>query len=174
VLIKWEANGFPYSSDMKKTSRIAAGLLLFRRRNQGLEVLLVHPGGPFFKKKDEGHWSIPKGVVEEGEALFDRARIEFEEEVGLPVEPAGDFIDIGQIVQKGGKIVHAWACEGDLPADYVCRSNTFEMEWPPSSGKMQTFPEVDCAEFLAIDRARKKIKPTQEPFLDRLVKALQK
>lgn len=154
----------------KKTkARVAAGLIMFRGRGEKLEVLLAHPGGPFFKKKDEGAWTIPKGVLEGDEDFLARARIEFKEETGAEPPAEADYISLGSIVQKGGKVVHAWAFEGDLPADFVCRSNTFEMEWPPRSGRRQTFPEVDCAEFFSIERARKKIKSTQEPLLDRLV-----
>src|SRR5688500_13474299 len=118
-------------------SRTSAGLLMFRRNQNDLEVLLVHPGGPFFRKKDDGAWSIPKGEAAEGEDLRARARTEFEEELGMT--PADDWIDLGTVKQKGGKTVHAWAFAGDLEPGFKLASNTFEMEWPPRSGRMQQF-----------------------------------
>jgi predicted NUDIX family NTP pyrophosphohydrolase len=142
-----------------------------RRRGDQLEVLLAHPGGPLFRRKDDGVWTIPKGEIDPGEDLLCRARIEFEEEVGIPVE-AVDWIDLGWVKQKGGKIVYAWAFEGDLPGDFQCRSNMFEMEWPPRSEKMQSFPEVDQACFFSLEDARHKLKEAQTPFLDRLQAAL--
>ena len=152
-------------------SRTSAGLLMFRNRDGRLEVLLAHPGGPIYRNKDDGVWTIPKGEIDSGEDLLRRARIEFEEEVGIPAEGA-DWIDLGWIKQKGGKTVHAWAFEGDLPDSFQCRSNMFKMEWPPRSGKMQNFPEVDEACFFSLDEARRKLKETQTPFLDRLQAAL--
>jgi predicted NUDIX family NTP pyrophosphohydrolase len=154
----------------QKRSRVSAGLLMFRRANNALECLLVHPGGPFWKNKDDGAWTIPKGEAQPEEDSLTRARTEFEEEVGL--KPAGDFIPLGSIKQKGGKTVHAWAIEGDLPADFKIKSNTFEIEWPPRSGEFKEFPEVDRAEFLPDEIARHKINPAQIPFLDRLRDAL--
>lgn len=152
--------------------RTSAGLLMFRKTRSGLEVLLAHPGGPFFAKKDQGVWTIPKGEIDSGEEdLLERAKIEFEEELG--VKPAGDAIPLGSIKQKGGKIVHGWAIEGDLPADFEARSNTFQLEWPPRSGKIQSFPEVDRAAFFSLDEAARKIKSTQQPFLDRLLEFVQ-
>lgn len=151
-------------------SAVSAGLLLFRRRDAALEVLLVHPGGPFFARKDEGAWSIPKGEALPEEDLLTRAKMEFEEELGTMVE--GKFISLGSIRQKAGKTVHAWAVEGDLPADFRCNSNSFEMEWPPHSGKRQSFPEVDRAEFFDLAAARRKINPAQVALLDRLVEVL--
>ena len=153
-------------------SRISAGLLMFRRRNNQLEVLLAHPGGPFFARKDDGVWTIPKGEAALGEDLLTRAQIEFEEEVGFRPEGVLDWIALGWIKQKGGKIVHAWAFEGDLPESFECKSNLFEMEWPPRSGKYQAFPEVDQACFFADKAARRKIKSTQIPLLDRLHTAI--
>jgi len=144
---------------------------MFRRRGARLEVLLAHPGGPFSHNKDDGVWTIPKGEIEAGEDLLRRAQIEFEEEVGIPAE-SGDWIDLGWVKQKGGKTVYAWAFEGDLPDGFQCRSNTFEMEWPPRSKKMQTFPEVDKACFFPVEDARRKLKEAQTPFLDRLQAAL--
>src|ERR1700730_10890483 len=137
-------------------SRISAGLLMFRRRNDALEVLLVHPGGPFFRKKNDRVWTIPKGEVEEGEDLLSRARTEFEEEVGIAAN--GDWIDLGWIKQKGGKTVYAWAFQGNLPDDFQVCSNNFEIEWPPRSRKMQSFPEVDQACFFPLEEARRKLK----------------
>jgi predicted NUDIX family NTP pyrophosphohydrolase len=139
---------------------------MFRSRGGEIEFLLAHPGGPFFVRRDEGSWTIPKGEGAPGEDLLTRARIEFTEEVGL--EATGPYLPLGTIQQKGGKIVHAWAVEGDLPAGYVHRSNTFELEWPPHSGQVQLFPEIDRAEFFPEEVARRKIKPAQAELFDRL------
>jgi len=157
-------------SSKSPRSRVSAGLLMFRRKGGALEFLLAHPGGPFFARKDEGAWTIPKGEAAPDEDLLTRAQIEFEEEVGI--RPHGNWIEIGSIKQKGGKIVHAWAFEGDLPNSFKLKSNTFEMEWPPGSGKLKEFPEIDRAEFFRDEVARRKIKPTQVPFFDRLRVAL--
>src|SRR5436190_7563478 len=124
-------------------SKTSAGLLMFRTRNAGLEVLLVHPGGPFFQNKDEGAWTIPKGEATEGEDLLARARIEFQEELGIGAR--GIWMNLGSVKQKGGKTVHAWAFAGELNEDFKLVSNKFEMEWPPRSGKVRQFPEVDRA-----------------------------
>jgi predicted NUDIX family NTP pyrophosphohydrolase len=145
---------------------------MFRRRNNELEVLLAHPGGPFFVRKDDGVWTIPKGEAAPGEDLLTRAQIEFEEEVGCRPENVQAWIELGWIRQKGGKIVHAWAFEGDLPEPFECKSNLFELEWPPHSGKHKMFPEVDQALFFPEEVARRKLKPTQVPFLDRLRAAI--
>src|SRR6187200_2737959 len=153
-------------------SRISGGLLMFRRRNDEIEVLLAHPGGPFFVHKDDGVWTIPKGEAAPGEDLLTRAQIEFEEELGFPAQNVEQWIELGWIQQKGGKIVHAWAFEGDLPESFECKSNLFEMEGPPRSGKRKMFPEIDEARFFSEAVARSKIKPTQAPFLDRLRDAL--
>src|SRR6266704_3802958 len=153
-------------------SRISAGLLMFRRRNNKLEVLLAPPGGPFFTRKDDGVWTIPKGEAAPGEDLLTRAQIEFEEEVGFRPKTVRDYIALGSIIQKGGKTVHAWAFEGDLPEQFECKSNLFEMEWPARSGKYQSFPEVDQACFFSEKKARRKLKSRQVPFLDRLRAAL--
>jgi predicted NUDIX family NTP pyrophosphohydrolase len=155
-------------------SRISAGLLMFRRRNDELEFLLAHPGGPLFARKDDGIWTIPKGEAASGEDLLTRAQIEFEEEVGFRPEGVLDWIALGWIKQKGGKIVHAWAFEGDLPGSFECKSNLFEMEWPPRSGKYKTFPEVDQACFFPDEVARRKLKQTQVPLLDRLQAAIKR
>ena len=145
---------------------------MFRRRRNKLEVLLAHPGGPFFARKDDGVWTIPKGEAAPGEDLLTRAQAEFEEEVGFRAKNAGSWIELGWIQQKGGKIVHAWAFEGDLPQGFQCNSNLFELEWPPRSGKYESFPEVDQACFFSDKLARRKLKSRQIPFLDRLQMAL--
>jgi predicted NUDIX family NTP pyrophosphohydrolase len=151
-------------------SRVSAGLLMFRKKAGAFEVLLVHPGGPFFVKKDDGAWTIPKGEAAPGEDLLTRARREFEEELGI--RPSGDLFPLGSIKQKGGKTVHAWGFEGDLPTSFKLRSNAFEMEWPLRSGKLKAFPEIDRAEFFGEETARRKINPAQAEFLDRLVEIL--
>jgi predicted NUDIX family NTP pyrophosphohydrolase len=145
--------------------KISAGLLLYRRRGGEIEVLLVHPGGPFTHKKDEGIWSVPKGETEGEEDLLDRARIEFREELGAE-PPPGPYIELGTVKQKGGKTVYAWACEGDFEGPP--QSNTFQMEWPPRSGKTQDFPEVDRAEWFRLPEARQKLNPAQASFIDAL------
>ena len=122
---------------------VSAGLVLYRQRDGKLEVLLVHPGGPFWQKRDEGVWSIPKGEFAENEVGIDVARREFQEELGTAA-PAGEATPLGEVRQRGGKVVHAWAMRGDLDVTRTT-SNTFEIEWPPRSGKMQRFPEVDRA-----------------------------
>jgi predicted NUDIX family NTP pyrophosphohydrolase len=149
-------------------SRVSAGLVLYRIRDRGLEIFLAHPGGPFFARKDEGHWTIPKGEVEAGEDMLATAIREVREETGLELSKDGKFIELGSIKQKGGKVVHAWGAEysGDVPA--ACKSNVFHMEWPIGSGQMKAFPEVDRAEFFPLQAAKIKIKPTQVPLLDRL------
>ena len=150
--------------------RRSAGLLLWRRASGGVEVLLGHPGGPLWAKRDEGVWSVPKGEFHDGEAAWAVARREFEEETGHPA-PDGDPIELGEIRQKGGKFVEAWALEGDLdPA--AAESNTFDMVWPPGSGRVQTFPEIDRVEWFDVDEAKRRLKPTQIPLIDRLVDAL--
>jgi predicted NUDIX family NTP pyrophosphohydrolase len=151
-----------------KRSKTSAGLLMFRRRHGKLEVLLVHPGGPFWRNKDEGAWTIPKGEVAESEDLLRRATTEFQEELGF-TPSAETWTDLGHVKQKGGKIVRVWAFAGDLPTDFKLRSNTFELEWPPRSGRKQRFPEADRAEFFSIDEARSKLNPAQTVLLDRLV-----
>lgn len=140
---------------------------MFQRDRGVLKFLLVHPGGPFWAKKDDGAWTIPKGEVQADEDRLNRARIEFEEELGTAAR--GDFIELGSIRQKGGKVVCAWALEGSLPDAFVLRSNRFEMEWPPRSGTMRDFPEIDRAEFFEEEAARRKINAAQIPFLDRVL-----
>jgi len=151
--------------------RRSAGLLLYRRTPDGdLEVLLAHPGGPIWAKRDEGAWTVPKGEFNHGEEAWDVARREFEEETGHPA-PAGESIALGEIRQKGGKLVEAWAVEGDLdPA--TAHSNTFPFQWPPRSGRWITIPEIDRVEWFLPDEARRRIKETQIPFIDRLLEAL--
>jgi predicted NUDIX family NTP pyrophosphohydrolase len=141
---------------------------MFRRTEGAIEVLLVHPGGPFFRNKESGAWTIPKGEAADGEDLRDRARLEFAEELGIE-PPSSDWFELGAIKQKGGKTVHAWAFEGDLAQDFVLTSNTFAVEWPPRSGRTQNFPEVDKAEFFSLEVAKEKINAAQIEFLDRLV-----
>ena len=143
----------------------SAGILLYRFINKQPQVFLVHPGGPFFRNKDEGTWSIPKGEFTEDEEALDAAIREFEEETGLAL--TGDFIAIDPITQKGGKIVHAWAFEGECDASCI-RSNNFQMEWPPRSGKFQTVPEVDRACFFRMTEAKQKINTAQAAFLEEL------
>ena len=143
---------------------------MFRTREGRLEVLLVHPGGPYFQSKDEGASTIPKGEVAQGEDLLERARIEFQEELG--VAASGNWMNLGSVKQKGGKTVHAWAFAGDLKDDFELVSNPFEMEWPPRSGKVRQFPEVDRASFFPLEEARRKINVAQTVFLDRLIEQL--
>ena len=149
----------------------SAGILMFRRRGRGIEVLLMHPGGPFWAKKDAGAWSIPKGEYAEGEDALAVARREFEEETGA--RPHGDFLPLGEIVQVGRKIVTAWALEGDFdPA--TLRSNSFELEWPPTSGRKGSFPEVARAQWFSPADARRKILAAQGEFITRLLAAIDK
>ncbi|WP_181802771.1 NUDIX domain-containing protein [Streptomyces shenzhenensis] len=146
--------------------RRSAGLLLFRRTGAGLEVLLGHMGGPYFAKKDAGAWTVPKGEYEPAEPAWEAARREFQEELGLP-PPDGPAIELGEVRQSNGKIVTAWAVEADLdPATIV--PGTFVMEWPPRSGRIQEFPELDRVAWLTADRAREVIVTAQAAFLDRL------
>jgi predicted NUDIX family NTP pyrophosphohydrolase len=147
----------------------SAGLLLFRHGAADLEVLLGHPGGPFWRRKDQGAWSIPKGLIGAGEDAHSAARREFFEETGH--QPEGEFFALGEARQPSGKVVHAWAVEGDWdPADL--HSNTFELEWPPRSGRRQTFPEIDRAAWFGIAAARLKILKGQVLFIDRLLAAV--
>ena len=147
---------------MAKTS---AGVLLYRRCGKSLEVFLVHPGGPFWAKKDDGAWSIPKGEFAEGEDPVEVARREFEEETGFPLK--GKLEALEPIKQAGGKIVHAWAIEGEIELSAI-RSNTFSLEWPPHSGKNQEFPEVDRASWFDLETGRRKILKSQVPLLEQL------
>jgi predicted NUDIX family NTP pyrophosphohydrolase len=150
----------------RSAKRRSAGILLHRGRGVGLEVLLVHPGGPLWAGRDEGAWSIPKGEYADGEDPLAAARREFEEEIGS-APPAGVAADLGEIRQKSGKRVRAWAIAGDLDAAQI-ESNTLQFEWPPRSGKLIEIPEVDCAEWFGLEAAREKINQGQVPLLDRL------
>lgn len=147
----------------------SGGILLFRRRADDLQVMLVHPGGPLWEHRDEGAWSIPKGLFEEDEAPLDAARREFAEETGFEV--AGEFIELGVLVQPSGKLVHAFALEGDLDTAAI-RSNTFPLEWPPGSGQVEEYPEVDRGCWLDIGHAERKITRGQLEFLTRLMRHL--
>lgn len=145
---------------------------MFRRSSErGVEVLLAHPGGPFFYHKDLGAWSIPKGEVKSGEDLLEAAQREFREETSLQL--TGPWINLGFVVQKGGKKVHAWACEGDCTPQEIV-SDSFQMEWPPRSGQMSTFPEIDRAEFFDLPTARTKCLAAQIAFIDQLEAFLSK
>jgi predicted NUDIX family NTP pyrophosphohydrolase len=148
--------------------KASAGLLLYRWRDR-LEVFLVHPGGPFWAKKEHNAWSLPKGEFEEGEDPLQAAKREFYEETGFHVD--GDFFRLDAVRQAGGKLVHAWAIEADCDASRV-RSNTFSIEWPPKSGRMKTFPEVDRAAWFDLSEARERILKAQAPLLDQLASAL--
>ena len=150
--------------------RTSAGILLHRRGDTGREVLIGHMGGPFWARKDEAAWSLPKGEYGADEDAFDVALREFEEELGSPV-PASEFVPLGEIRQSGGKVLTVWAAEGDLDAD-ATNSNTFELEWPPRSGQVQQFPEVDRAAWVTVDVARTKLVKGQVPLLDRLLEVL--
>lgn len=154
---------------MVKASRPSAGLLLYRRRSGGLEVFLAHPGGPFWHNRDSGAWTIPKGVAEPGEDTLAAACREFAEETG--VRPVGPFLPLGTIRQKAGKLVHAWAWEGDADPEQVT-SNTMQTEWPRGSGRLLTFPEVDRCAWFDPHTAREKINPAQAELIDRLELAL--
>jgi predicted NUDIX family NTP pyrophosphohydrolase len=152
-----------------KKQVISSGILMFCRRN-GLKVFLVHPGGPFFVRKDIGYWGIPKGLPEDGEDLEKAARREFEEETGIKAE--GDLIPLGSVVQKGGKIVYGFALETNTDDHIEIECNTFKLEWPPDSGNIKEFPEVDKGEFFDIRGAEEKINPPQKAFLESLQKYL--
>jgi len=145
--------------------RLSAGILLYRAARRGLEVLLVHPGGPFFARKDLGAWSIPKGEPDDGEELLAAARREFREETGFDL--SGPELPLGTVKQKGGKIVHAWAVRGDADPGRL-KSNHFELEWPKGSRRTRSFPEVDRAEWFSLDEARRRIKAAQVPLIDAL------
>ena len=145
--------------------RLSAGLLMYRIKDGAIQVLLAHPGGPYFAKKDDESWSIPKGEPGPDEDLFLTAQREFEEETGL--KPTGPFIPLQAVKQKGGKVIHAWAFVGDCdPA--TLQSNTFTMEWPPRSGQQMQFPEIDRAEFFDLPTARRKVKAAQVGLIDEL------
>ncbi|MEO7522534.1 MAG: NUDIX domain-containing protein [Ferruginibacter sp.] len=150
--------------------KISAGILLFRINGEKPEVLLVHPGGPFWKNKDDGAWSIPKGEATESKELFDVAKREFFEELGFKVN--GEFIKLNPVVQKGGKAIYAWAVKGDFnEGNFV--SNTFSIFWPPKSKELVEFPEVDKVQWFDLNNAREKLNPAQTDFIDQLVKILE-
>ena len=155
---------------MAGRAKQSAGLLVHRGAGASLEVLLVHPGGPFWAKKDEGAWFIPKGEVEPGEELLATARREFREELGLE-PPAGQPRELGSVKNKGGKTIHAWALAGDLDLSGF-HSNTFKLEWPPRSGKEREFPEVDRAQYFGVALATQKMHPAELPLLQRLLELL--
>lgn len=150
--------------------RLSAGLLMYRIKDNVLEVFLAHPGGPYFEKKDDGNWSIPKGEPDDSEELIVTAMREFKEETGIT--PVGELVPLGTITQKGGKLVYCWAFEGDIPVNYVHECNYFEEEWPPRSGEYKEFPEIDKVSFFKTDDAKIKIKAAQIPFIDRLQELL--
>ena len=155
--------------------RKSSGVLMYRRREGRVEVFIVHPGGPFFARRDEGHWSVPKGEIEGGEAPRAVARREFGEETGRPLAActgAAEWRPLGEITQRGGKRVVAWAVEGDWPEGVPLRSNKTPVEWPPRSGRTLLIPEVDRGGFFEIAEARRKLRPSQVPFLDRLLELL--
>ncbi|HEU4355969.1 MAG TPA: NUDIX domain-containing protein [Actinomycetota bacterium] len=154
-----------------KSGRTSAGVLLWRRRDGRVEVLLGHNGGPYFARKDVGHWTVLKGEVEPGEDVMSVARREFAEETGHDL-PDGPMVELGQIRQRSGKVVLAWAVEGNLDPDTAV-SNTFEIEWPPRSGRLQAFPEIDRVAWFGLSEARETIKAAQTPFLDRLEASLE-
>jgi predicted NUDIX family NTP pyrophosphohydrolase len=152
-------------------AKLSAAMLLFRRKATGLEVFLVHPGGPFWKNKDLGAWSLPKGEYDQSENPLSAALREFEEETGFRLEP-DNVLPLGELKQPGGKIITAWALSKDVDATLV-KSNTFEIEWPPKSGRLQKFPEVDRAGWFSLAGARQKLLTGQVGFLTRLVDTLQ-
>lgn len=147
----------------------SAGILVYRFKDGELQVMLVHPGGPFWKRKDKGAWSIPKGICEKNEASIEAAKREFKEETGFDVD--GEFVDLGEIKQPSGKVVHIWAIKGDVDTTKI-KSNTFKMEWPKGSGKIREYPEIDKGGWFSVNVAREKIVKGQKGFLDRLLKRL--
>src|ERR1035438_23918 len=152
-------------------AKCSAGLLMYRDGDHSLEVFLVHPGGPFWAKKDNGAWSIPKGEVGEGEDPLAAARLEFQEETGFTA--SGDCAELGAVKQAGGKVVSAWAFEGDCNPDSLA-SNHCQLEWPPHSGRFIDFPEVDRGAWFSVTEARERILRSQEPFLDTLIRLLER
>ena len=161
--------------DLPIKDRQSAGLLMYRLGPKGLELFLVRPGGPFFSSRDRGVWSVPKGLFEDDEPPLETACREFEEETGRSVDACAadrELIALGTVVQRGGKTVHAWAFRGDWPAGLPVRSNTFTLEWPPRSGRVREYPEVDRGEFFSDREAREKINPAQAVFIDRRLKVL--
>ncbi len=147
----------------------SAGILLYRKQNNRIELFLVHPGGPFWQKKDIGVWTIPKGEFADNEEAFEAAKREFEEETGVSL--SGNFIELTPVKQKAGKVIYAWALEGDVDAANIS-SNSFKIEWPPKSGRYKEFPEVDKAEWLSEEQAKEKINPAQARLVDELLQKL--
>jgi predicted NUDIX family NTP pyrophosphohydrolase len=150
--------------------KLSAGILLYRKRGDNIEVFLGHPGGPFFAKKDNGFWSLPKGEYEDGEEPYDAAVREFREETGHDV--SGEAIPLGSVTRKSGKVIQAWGVEGDADPEKVV-SNMVELDWPPRSGKKMLVPEIDRAEWFHIEEARVKLESVQTPFIDRLLEHLE-
>jgi predicted NUDIX family NTP pyrophosphohydrolase len=157
---------------MAERGKHSAGLLVYRGSGPTLEVLLVHPGGPFWAKKDDGAWFMPKGEIEPGEDALAAARREFSEELGV-APPAGEPLELGSVKNKGGKLIDAWALGGDVDLGGF-KSNLFSMEWPPRSGKQREFPEVDRAQYFGIEAATQKMHPAEQPLLQRLLERLLK
>ena len=151
-------------------SQKSAGIVLYRIQNSSIEVFLVHPGGPYWAKKDDGAWSIPKGEFDENEEPLEAARREFQEETGIQI--SGEFIQLNPVKQKGGKMVYAWAVKGDIDPAKI-KSNSFEIEWPPMSGKMKSFPEIDKAAWFHLSEAQKKIIEAQSAFIKELESKIQ-
>jgi predicted NUDIX family NTP pyrophosphohydrolase len=152
--------------------KLSAGLLLFRRVDDNLEVLVAHPGGPIWARRDTGAWSIPKGAPNDGEPLIEAAYREFEEETGRPA-PRGDAIDLGEVRMRSGKVVHGWGVEGDLDPARI-RSMLVEVEWPPRTGRLVTVPEIDRVAWVRPGEARRRLNPAQASFVDRLLQVLAK
>lgn len=160
----------PSRSVTPRRSRVSAGLLMYRVRDGELEVFIARPGGPWFPNRDHDFWTIPKGEVETGESLLDAAIREFQEEVGIV--PLAPYLELGSIRQKGGKTVHAWAFAGEWDGQPI-HSNMIEIEWPPGSGVLSPWPEIESASFFSLDSARQRMKVSQQPLLERLASALQ-
>jgi predicted NUDIX family NTP pyrophosphohydrolase len=152
---------------MKKNT--SAGILLYRKKGSDIEIFLAHPGGPFFRNRDNGWWTIPKGLLDENEDMLEAAKREFEEEIGYKLHPESNFIELGSVKQKGGKTVYGWAVEGDIDESHTVKSNTFPLEWAPKSGKWINVPEVDKAQFFSLEEAKIKIMEAQLPFIERLI-----
>ncbi|HTE57770.1 MAG TPA: NUDIX domain-containing protein [Verrucomicrobiae bacterium] len=148
----------------------SAGVLVYRKKPSGVEVLIVHPGGPFWAKKDKGAWTLPKGEFNDTEEALDAAKREFQEETGQPL-PAGEYLELGTVKNKSGKTIYGWAVQGDMDITKL-NSNSMMIEWPPKSGKEQEFREVDKAGWFTPDKAMQKLHPAQAPFVERLLKAL--
>ena len=153
----------------RKAGKKSAGILLYRRSPTGIQVFLAHPGGPFWAKRDQGSWTVPKGEVDEDEDTLEAAQREFREETGTCVH--GSFIELSPVRQPSGKVIHAWAVEGDIDAAAIM-SNTFSIEWPPKSGETREFPEIDRAGWFTLSEAREKLLPGQLPLIDQLTRVV--